>query len=268
MKRSEFWQLSHQDFKDYRTMAGKGIVMDNNDLFVLDEYRTITDLHHPSLPAVYYRDGEPEDHTHLRETVLLWRLDGLLRDLLVNRQQAVMDQLLDTLVDTVRASRFVAISPAPSIHTKLDGSFTHEKRRLQDSTSLSLFCDDVCSLLRDLFGHDENGALHDLRSALLKIMIGSSCCILEDLSAEHTNAAHVDLHIGPIGWPTFLAKHRSYSRIGCAALHALRIRTREVHEDPYAFSRYSVRFAEKFASSWRTQADQNDQARQVTALAS
>jgi hypothetical protein len=245
--------------KDQTVHLQEGNIMNNNERFILNEEEEITDLLNPSMPPVWHPDGDPEDQISMREEVLRVRLRDLVGDLFIDRreQRTVQFELGWAISEIICASHFVAISSVPSIHAKFGGKFIREKRGLEDSTSLSHFCDDVCSLLLDLYGDGESDALEKLRSAVLCITFGLTRHEGKDLWHEHDAARDVDFELHAIGRPKcYGVITGSDWRRGMAALDALRARARKVRETPSAFSKYSV----AFAKDWKIEPDQSDQA--------
>jgi hypothetical protein len=158
--------------------------MTTNQRFYLNEDRDIIDRLNPAAKySVYYCwEGAPEDEMHLREQVLRMRLDDLVDDLIINpdpmedlpidnfiamttkepeecqRNREAKHSISCTLFDAILAPHLNILDVALSIQHRFGGELKRKKRAWQDSTSLSLFVDDVECLLHDLYGNLDNEA--------------------------------------------------------------------------------------------------------------
>lgn len=110
---------------------------------------------------------------------------------------------------------------------------------LHEVTSLSLFCDDVERVLRDLYGDLDSQALENILRGVLDIVEEFTKFVRRDLWQEHQDANHWD-YGGGYGLPEGYGISGSDYRGGMWACGNLRIRAREVSGNPSAFSKYTV----------------------------
>jgi hypothetical protein len=202
---------------------------------------------------------------HLREQVLQRRLDDLVVDLIFNhdprkeppiddfiamttkepeecqRNHEARNSICCTLFDAIIASHLNILDVALSIRHRFGGELKREKRGWQDSTSLSLFVDDVECLLRDLYGELNNEAIDRMRRAIFQIVEEFTKYLRKDLWGEHRHAVAMDHVIG--GTSDF--------RRFLQACDDLEVRARAVRANPAAFSKYTVGFVNELFAAWR-----------------
>jgi hypothetical protein len=234
--------------------------MSSNCRFVLNEKRRIVDTFHSTCDThCWVAQDDPEDEKYLRECVLQRRLNDPIDKLIVNRGPCTCaeydsskneaSEIQWVIVEAIRASHLNTLDPGISVQHKPVGKLKRQKIGTLDFTSLSLFCDDVELLLRDLYGDVDSEAMDHARSAVLYIIKGFTKYVRSDLWREHGDAGSLDLSFG-IGWPDGYAINGSMWRAGMAAKSDLILRVCEVRADPPAFSEYTVEFAKRFEQNW------------------
>jgi len=230
--------------------------MSMNRRFALNESRKVIDaINAANSGKGYCHEGDPEDDKHLRGRVLQVCLGEILEKLIINvrptpgfneERHAVWVAVLDA----IRASHLNTFDPALSVQHKFDGKLSHQKEHAhQNITSLSLFRDDVESLLRDLYGNLESEALDSLVWAVFGIVREFTKYVRPDIWKEHEDAVNFDYILG-IGVPEGYGISGSEWRCGMAAKFSLIQRVREVNAKPSAFSEYTIEFANLFAQWW------------------
>jgi hypothetical protein len=240
--------------------------------FAVDERRNVIDaINGANSGKAYCREGHPEDDKHLREQLLQVRLGELLGKLIINLRpteinvvpmqkswSAVRHQPYNeercaiewAILSAIRASHLNAFDPALSVQHKFDGKLRRQKERAhRDITSLSLFRDDVESLLRDLYGDLESEALDSVVLAVFSIVQQFARYVRPDLCKEHDCAADLDWMLG-IGLPEGAGITGSDHGRGNEAKFRLIRRVREVNAKPSTFSEYTIEFANLFAQRW------------------
>jgi hypothetical protein len=238
----------------------------NLRFFVRKEDNCIIDRLSPAAKYLvrYCWEDAPEDDMHLREQVLWSRLDDLVGELTINTnpmkklpngeeyQPNCEEQhsIFWALYHAIRASHLNTLDVALSIQHRLGGELKREKVGWQDFTSLSLFADDVESLLRDLYGELDNEAIVRGRRAVFGIVEEFTKYLRKDLWQEHQNAEAVDYMCG-IGVPEGCGIHGSDDRRGHCAAHDLEIRVRAVRANPSGFSKYTVMFVDELFANRR-----------------
>jgi hypothetical protein len=242
--------------------------MSSNRRFVLNEGRCILDTLNPSNDAHYCLDqDEPEDEKYLRERVLMRRLHVPINKLIVNRRpleklpsgeyyqpsgpsEDGIDEIYWPILNAICASNLNTFDPGMSIQHKSTGKLNRQKIGTRDFTSLSLFCDDVELLLRDLYGDVDSEAMDRILLAVLAIVEGFTKYVRRDLWQEFCDAESFDYMFG-IGLPDgYKVINGSMWRCGLAAKSDLILRVCEVRANPSAFSEYTVEFAKRFGQNW------------------
>ena len=142
-----------------------------------------------------------------------------------------------------------SFDPALSIEHKFGGTLKREKKGMHDLTSLSLFCDDVECLLRDLYGDIESEALDSVLYAVFSIVKAFMRYARADLCKEHSDAVDLDYMFG-IGVPEGHGISGSDWRRGRRAKFDLIVRAYDVLANQSAFSEYTVEFAKRFGEHW------------------
>jgi hypothetical protein len=238
--------------------------MSVNCRFTLDEKRNVIDaVNAANSGKAYCHEGHPEDDKYLRERVLLIRLSGMIKKLIINlrpRQKLPSGQEYEpfneesdsiwlALLYTIRASHLNTFDPTISIRHKFDGKLRRQKKHTQDFTSLSLFRDEVEYLLRDLCGDVESEALDSVVRAVFRTVEAFTKYVRPDLWKEHRDAENLDYMLG-IGVPEGCGISGGEWRRGMVAKHDLMLRVCEVRENPSAFSAYTGEFAARFGEMW------------------
>jgi hypothetical protein len=258
--------------------------MTTNQRFYLNEDRDIIDRLNPTAKyrVLYCWEGAPEDDMHLREQVLWRRLYDLVVDLIFNRDPRkeppiddfvamttkeseewernykARDSISETLFDAIIASHLNTLDVALSIRHRFGGELKREKLGCQDSTSLSLFVDDVECLLRDLYGELDNEAIDRMRRAVLRIVEEFTSYSRKDLWGEYRHAVAID-YIDGIGLAKGDGILSSDVRRMFRAYHDLEVRARAVRVNPAAFSKYTVGFVNELFAVWRCLAEPTQQ---------
>ena len=193
-------------------------------------------------------DGEPKDEIRLREIILDRRLCGMVNDL-INLQpgqtawyETGACEIISAIYGALLASPLNTLEPALSVQNRFNGTLKRPKTCLQEVTSLSLFCDDIERLLRDLYGDIDSEALERTKRSVLTIVQGFTRFVRRDLWQEHEDAMDWD-YIRGIGVPEGYSISGSQWRSGMIACDDLRTRARVVTENPSTFSKYTVAFA-------------------------
>jgi hypothetical protein len=238
--------------------------MNINCRFALDEKRNVIDaLNVANSGKAYCHVNAPEDDKYLRDCVLIIRLSGMIEKLIIDlrpRQKLPSgeeykpyneesDSILWALLYTIRASYLNTFDPTMSIQHKFDGKLKRQKQGTQDFTSLSLFCDEVECLLRDLYGDFESEALDSIVRAVFRIVEAFAKYVRPDLWKEHQDAEALDYMFG-IGVPEGYGINGSDWRRGMAAEADLIHRARAVNANPSMFSEYTVEFVKSFSELW------------------
>jgi hypothetical protein len=141
-------------------------------------------------------------------------------------------------------------NPGVSIHDKSAGESNCHKMGTQYFSSLSLFCDDVDVLLRDLYGNVDCEARDRVLRAVRVIVQGLTKYVRKDLWQEHSDALDLDKYIFGIGFPDGYGICGSELRYGVRAKYDLILRVCRVNANPSAFSEYTVEFAKRFSRKW------------------
>jgi hypothetical protein len=240
--------------------------MTANQRFSLADDRDVIDHLNPRNNGKgWCHEGVDEEHdARLRELVLSVRLHELVESLIVNRNSMKTLPSGETyqpypeerhsiswaLYHAITASHLNSLNVALSIQHKFDGQLRRKKIGMRDSTSLSLFADDVEYLLCDLYGDCDQQATDLVRHAVLAIVEGFTKYVCKDLWEEHQSAKDIDYACG-IGVPDDCAIHNSDRRRMHEAVRDLTERARIVRADPTAFSKYTVRFVNDLHENWR-----------------
>jgi hypothetical protein len=251
--------------------------MNINCRFALDENRNVIDVVNVANSGkTYCHQGDPEDDRHLRERVLQVCLGELVEKLIINlgptlrgwsskglqpvsykpyNEERYAIEL--AIHDAILASHLNTFDPALSVQHKFDGrKRRRQKERHRDATSLSLFCDDVESLLRDLYGDFESDALDSVVLAVFRIVQQFTRYVRPDLWKEYEDAVDLDWMLG-IGIPEGYGVSGSDHGRGNAAKFSLMQRVREVTAKPSTFSEYTIEFANLYAQWWDCSADRS-----------
>jgi hypothetical protein len=124
-----------------------------------------------------------------------------------------------------------------------------EKKGWQDFTSLSLFTDDIESLLRDPYGEIEYESLDLILDAVLTTTHEFTRYVRLDLCTEYCDAVDFD-YSGGIGVPEGYGISGSEWRRGMRAGNNLDARARQILADPSGFSEYTVKFVKTLQEEW------------------
>jgi hypothetical protein len=237
----------------------KDSTMNTNHRFYLNADNKILDELNPAnnekAEWVEGLDYYPKNEQRFRE-LLLWRcLVELLPNLIINtnpiekgsdgeNDQSLREErfsIFYALHATIQASHLNTLDIALSLQHKFGGELKRKKSGWQDSTSLSLFVDDVERLLRDLYGESDNHAIDRLRHAVFVIVSGFTEHLRRDLWQEHRDAQDID-YVDGIGVPEGSSIHGSDCGRAEAAADNLALRARAARADPTGFSKYTVEF--------------------------
>jgi hypothetical protein len=137
------------------------------------------------------------------------------------------------------------VAPSRGIQFRFDGTLWRDKPHLEDTTSLSLFCDDVERLLRDLYGDVDDDKLEDVLRAVRVIVRELTHFVRKELWQEDIDADDFDYYSGN-NRPKGLNISSSDRRRALKALEDLRTRARDVSTSPAGHSKYTIKFAELF----------------------
>ena len=239
--------------------------MSVNCRFALDEKRHVIDAVNPVNSGKGYCHEDDPDDRHLRERVLMIRLSGLVKKLIINLRprekwpwgeeeeyepcNEEANSIWLALLYTIRASHLNTFDPTMSIQHKFDGKLRRQKKHTQDFTSLSLFRDEVECLLRDLYGDVESEALDSIVRAVFRIVEAFTKYVRPDLWKEHQDSMNLDYMFG-VGLAEGDCLQSSDFRRAMAAKHDLMLRVCKVRENPSAFSAYTGEFAARFGERW------------------
>ena len=189
--------------------------MSNNCRFALDEKRRVIDAVNPANSGKgYCHEGDPEGDRHLRERILMARLGEMSGKLIINlrptekcpsgeEHQPFNEErhaMWLAMLAAIRASHLNTLDPNLSVQYRFDGTLKRQAKGTQDLTSLSVFCNDVERLLRDLYGDIESEALDLVRRAVFSIVQELTKYMRPDLWKEHSDAEDLDYILG-IGVP-------------------------------------------------------------------
>jgi hypothetical protein len=226
--------------------------------FTVDENGTVIDTINPANTGkISWDPHDPEGDRYLRERILWERLCDLTDKLIVNRRPVerlptgaeYRPRMIPWVIfKTILASHLNTFDPWLSVQNPFDGKPRHEKVGMNDFTSLSLFIDDVESLLRDLYGEIESESLDRLRSALFFIVQEFLRYVRPDLEKEHSDAWNCD-YVQGIGVAGCGIHGHDHSRAMVAADNLV-ARVREVRANPSAFSEYTVEFVRALWEEW------------------
>jgi hypothetical protein len=260
--------------------------MTTHQRFYLNDNRYIVDRLNPAAEhfVCYGWEGALEDDMLLREQVLRSRLYDFVDDLIFNpdltkelpiddfvamateepeecrRDREARLSISLALFDAIKASHLNTIDVALSIRHRFGGELKRENRGWQDSTSLSLFVDDVERLLRDLYGELDNEAIDRMRRAVFRIVEEFTKYLRKDLWGEHQHAVAMD-YIRGIGLAEGDALYTSDHRRALRAYDDLEVRARAVRANPVAFSKYTVGFVNDLFANWRRLAEPTERSR-------
>ena len=238
--------------------------MSNNHRFALDEKRYVIDAVNPANSGKgYCHEGYPEDERHLRERILMVRLGGMADKLIINLRptkkypsgkeyQPFNEEghaMWAAMLAAIRASHLDTLDPKLSVQYRFDGTLKRQAKGMQDLTSMSLFCNDVERLLRDLYGDIESEALDRVLRAVFSIVQELTKYVRPDVWKEYSDAEDFDYGSG-IGVPEGEGLSTSEWRRGMKAKVNLFRRVREVNANPSNFSEYTREFAKLFAERW------------------
>jgi hypothetical protein len=234
-------------------------IVNPNQRFALDDRGYVIDSLNPANSGKAYHHDRNDDRSpydsHLRERVLFVRLCELVGKLIINQRPAEKDFLghnykpynteggaiSSAVFDAIRASHLNCRDPAISIEHKFAGRLKRQKNGRQDFTSISLFCDDVECLLRDLYGDIGGEALDNILQAVFRIVEEFTQFVRSDLWKEHRDAVAAD-YAGGIGVPEGSSISGSECGRGHSARKDLKARILDVRANPTAFSEYIVHF--------------------------
>jgi hypothetical protein len=234
-------------------------IVNPNQRFALDDRGYVIDSLNPANSGKAYHHDRNDDRSpydsHLRERVLFVRLCELVGKLIINQRPAEKDFLghnykpynteggaiSSAVFDAIRASHLNSRDPAISIQHKFAGRLKRQKNGRQHFTSISLFCDDVECLLRDLYGDIGGEALDNILQAVFRIVKEFTQFVRTDLWKEHQDAVAADYADG-IGVPEGSSISGSECGRGHSARKDLKARILDVRANPTAFSEYTVHF--------------------------
>jgi hypothetical protein len=227
--------------------------------FFLDENKDVIDRLNPVAGLSYYYSNVPPTQFSLRESLVGRRLDVLVSDLIINLQPEQTDHwghkwqpsnseawaLSSALFHAINASVLNSVEPSRGAQARVDGTLKREKAFLYEITSLSLFCDDVERLLRDLYGDVARDMLDQILLAIRVVTEEFTRYVRHELWDEHQKALDWDYLFG-VGLPGGCGLSGSDHRRGHAALHDLKKRVRDVRKHPDEHSKYTMEFATRF----------------------
>jgi hypothetical protein len=238
----------HQESKsDARNLSPcERFFYDYKDCAIIDRCNPDTES------EIHYFDYQPEQFD-MRKILLLNRLRRLAEDFIINRDPPQTDWrgeswlpasdqaggLAASLFNAIIASALNTVDPSQGMQLRFNGQLKRDNANLRDVTSLSLFCEDVEKVLRDLYGDVNDKMLADLLNAVSVIATQFVKSARNELWQEHNNARD---------WGClYIEDARRY-----AALEELKGRVRDVTEDPAKHSKYTVEFARLFEESMVT----------------
>jgi len=227
-----------------------------NHRFELDreEYVVDTSSSHPRVPhwAVY-----DTSEKSLRESLVIRRVNEFVDKLLVNNNPFEDDpfgegephqlpnpenfSLTLVIYYAVKSSHLNTRDVATSIKYKFDGKLRRANIGWQDTTSISLFINDLECLLRDLYGDFDDAVIESIRDAIFVIVKEFLRFTRNDLWLEHHSAVNIDFACG-IGVPEGMGISGSDHRIANEGVAYLFNRARKFRANPDAFSQYSTYF--------------------------
>jgi hypothetical protein len=199
------------------------------------------------------------DQDHLRELVLVKRLDKLFEDLLFPKPLKLRDGsyahekwsdvswILQNVLVAIGTSNLTKQKRLAQQHDRGRTSLRYDK--IQNITSLALFAFDVEILLRDLYGKFEKNASNRIRHAIVSIMGTLATPMLVDLVNEHEDACTVDDGPGGLMALGYGLNSSESFEMGMAE-NRLRARAAAVSSVPDCFSKYTVRFVTFLYSHW------------------
>ncbi len=227
-----------------------------NHRFVLDqeEYVVDTSNSNPRVPHFAMYDTSEKS---LRESVLLRRVNEFVDKLLVNNNPFEDDpfgegepyqlpnpenfSLTLVIYYAVKASHLNIRDLATSLKYKFDGKLRRADIGWQDTTSISLFINDLECLLRDLYGDFDDDVIESTRQAIFVIVREFLRFTRNDLWLEHESAVDIDYGCG-IGVPEDMAISGSDHRASQKGVAYMFDRVRDFRANPDAFSQYTARF--------------------------
>jgi hypothetical protein len=216
--------------------------------FFVDERSYITDTLNPSNSGkCRYCDliGSLEDKK-LREQVLLFRLREFVEKLTPHKAEIMQYAIFDVILP----SHLNTFDPMLAFQHKSDGILKRPKEGDRDISSLSLFCDDVERLLRDLYGDFESEALETALVSVSSMVRTIANYVCPDLGSEDSIAETLDWMSG-IRVPEGYCPSGSDYRNGMWALTDLKARVRDIFTTPSCcWSPYTVEFANRFNQHW------------------
>ena len=231
--------------------------------FYVDDKRWIVDRANWENSRLYrIHTGETGDEEHLRESVLLVRLERLFSKLhgpnppkrdnrgrKRRRFEKALWVLRDVLI-AVGASHLSEQSAARLPHHRFNDQLRRENEHFGEFTSLALFLDDIELLLRDLYGHFDQGAATAVRCALYTVLCRCLRSLPKDIWNEHRDAVNID-H----GWyGAGLAPGDGISTHALwqadEAANDLARRVRAFRANPKAYSKYTHQFVHILDERW------------------
>jgi hypothetical protein len=238
--------------------------MTSNCRFVLNGNRFIVDTLNDALNSTndwhyWLRESELEDEKHLRERVLLRRLHDPINKLITNHRPVkklfmgeeyqppneAADDIQWAIFHAIRAAHLNTFAPEISVQNRSTGRPKRQKIGTRDFASLSLCCEDIELLLRDLYGDVDGEAMDSALYAVRVIVEGFAKYARKDLWQEKEDAMDFDYSLG-IGVPHGCGISGSEHGRGIRAKANLILRASEVLADPRSFSEYTVEFAKRF----------------------
>jgi hypothetical protein len=225
-----------------------------NHRFELDQEEWVVDTSN-SNPRVLHFAAYDTSETSLRESVVFRLVNEFVDKLLVNNNPLVAGpsgepyrpsnpenfSLTYVIYYVVKASHLNARDVATSLKYKFNGELRRDDIGWQALTSLSLFVNDVESLLRDLYGDFDYAVIESIRDAIFVIVKEFLRFTRNDLWLEHHSAVNIDFACG-IGVPEGTGISGSDHRIANEGVAHLFNRARKFRANPDGFSEYSARF--------------------------
>jgi hypothetical protein len=231
--------------------------------FYVGDKRWIIDRVNRANSRLYrIQPGEPEHEEHLRESVLLVRLERLLgklhgpsaakrdkRGRKRRRFEKALWVLLDVLV-AVGASHMSEQSAARLPHQRFNGQLRRDSEHFGGITSLALFFDDIKLLMRDLYGDFDQSAASAVRYALYTVLCKCLRSLPKDIWKEHRDAEIIDLGWYGVGLPPGdgISMHNLWQADETA--NDLARRVRAFRANPKAYSKYTYQFVHILDERW------------------
>jgi hypothetical protein len=232
--------------------------------FYVDDKRWVIDRANRANSRLYrIHISEAGDEEHLRESVLLVRLEGLLGKLhgpsapkrnKRGRKRRRFEKALWVLrgvLIAVGASHMSQQSAARSPHHRFNDQLRRENGHFGGITSLALFFDDIELLLRDLYGDFDQSAASAVRYALHTVL----CWCLrrslpKDIWKEHWDARTIDHGWYGVGLDPGDGISTNSVWQADEAANDLARRIRAFRANPKAYSKYTHQFVHILDERW------------------